>query len=277
MTHRPSLTMFVASHELVSLKKISDANFLRKVSLDDIHLPIQFKGQLMAESRIYFEDLFRGCKSDFVGLCSPRWSERYPNWPSLENLEQSIPILGQREILAPQALRTQTHNIPKWIVAQDLVHPGISDFLFRVWRELDSGNSKRTWLPMGNTYILPQGIFREVIQKWDLLFPKISRSDFRDLNFGHICIKCGQQSEDGIGRWKSNRQASYFLERVVALILASVEGLRVVKLNQKGEKIKEHPFNTTRGLPWTALAYSKVSQLLISPSNCNHIHFGPGK
>lgn len=277
MVTNRKLTIFVASHDSVALTGVPRENFITSVNLDEIAVSNEIGGQLMAESRIYFHPGFRNSQSEYTGLCSPRWNERFPSWPSIENMIKPVMNLRDSQILAPQALATKISNIPNWIKAQDLVHPGISKHLFHVWDEIGNPKVQRGWLPMGNTYILPRNIFKEVIGKWDILFPLISKNNFKDLDFLHKCIKCGLQSEFGIGRWKSNRQASYLLERVIALIIASIDDIHVVNINKEGAQINKSPLSTTYGLPWTAKIYGITNQAFRNKKRCNHLHFGPGK
>jgi hypothetical protein len=277
MSENKHFTLFVASHDSSLLSKVPEANYIRRVELERIDLPEPFRGELMAESRIYFHHGFRTCDSKYVGLCSPRWNERFPSWPKINELDKPTFALKGRQILAPQALATKTTNVPNWIKSQDLVHPGISKFLFEIWNEIGDQSFRKSWLPMGNTYILPHEVFVEVIRKWDYLFPLVSKNHFNDLDFSHKCIKCGFESTTGVGRWKANRQASYLLERMIALIFASTKDIVTINLNMKGVRNRKSPISTTLGLPWTALTYGKVSQSFMDESRCNHLHFGPGK
>lgn len=277
MSENKNFTLFVASHDSRQLSSVPKVSYIQRVELERINVPEILRGELMAESRIYFDHDFRSCDSEYVGLCSPRWNERFPSWPRIDKLDEPTARLEGRQILAPQALATSSANVPNWIKSQDLVHPGISKFLFEIWDQIGHQTSRKSWLPMGNTYVLPQEVFVEVMSKWDSLFPLMSKNQFSDLDFSHKCIKCGFESMAGVGRWKSNRQASYLLERMIALILASTKDIEVINLNVNGSRTKKSPISTTFGLPWTAMIYEKVSQSLIRESNCNHLHFGPGK
>ena len=277
MSENKQFTLFVASHDSRQLYNVPEAIYIRRVELERINLPEPLRGELMAESRIYFDHDFRTCDSKYVGLCSPRWNERFPSWPKINQLDKPTFGLEGRQIFAPQALTTKTANIPKWIKSQDLVHPGISKFLFEIWNEIGDLSIRKSWLPMGNTYVLPHEVFVEVMIKWDYLFPLVSRNHFSELNFSHKCIKCGLESAAGVGRWKANRQASYLLERMIALIFASIKDIEVINLNMKGVRKRKSPISTTLGLPWTAMIYGRVSQSFIDESKCNHLHFGPGK
>lgn len=277
MHTKDKFTLFVASHERKMLSGVPRANFINTIELDEVSLPNEIGGQLMAESRVYFDLSFRNSESDFTGLCSPRWSERFPSWPSIVNLMAPVMNLKNSQILAPQALATRIKDVPNWIKAQDLVHPGISTHLFQAWEQIANPKIQRGWLPMGNTYVLPRHVFKEVITKWDYLFPLISKNQFKDMNYSHKCIKCGLESNEGIGRWKANRQASYFLERIIALIIASIDNIEVVNLNKDGNQVRKSLMSTTFGLPWTATIYGNISQALRNREKCDHLHFGPGK
>jgi hypothetical protein len=130
---------------------------------------------------------------------------------------------------------------------------------------------------MGNSYVFPREIFIEILELWREIFYRYNLASLQNLPFSYRCVMCGLISNEGIGRWKSNRHASYFLERIMALVIASRPNLNAVRLDVFGNRTKRPITNTTFGLPTTAKIYTAVSSKFKNAEECDHLHFGPGK
>jgi hypothetical protein len=133
------------------------------------------------------------------------------------------------------------------------------------------------WLPTGNSFVFRTEKFAKILAIWREVVEDFSSEDLRNLPFTYRCVKCGLQSKDGVGRWGANRHASYFLERVTALTVASLPELKAVALTKTLKKVKKSALSSTLGLPYTARIYTKIHPSFVSQVKCNHIHFGPGK
>ena len=274
---RKNLRLYVVSHDPELLSAIPNASSIAKRNLNDLDIDINMQGQLLAESRIFFSKEFLECDSDYIGLATPRWGERFPKWPSLTQLLKPVQSLDTNEFAAPQALRSTTKGVENWIKAQNLVHPGISELLMPIWLKVNFSDDGIRWLPTGNSFIFEKEQMRTICRVWHEVVSSYNKQDFQELPFGYRCVKCGLESDDGIGRWRSNRHASYFLERVTALIVASQPNLHAIAISKSGDKKKKSFISTTKGLPITAELYTAISTKFHSPASCDHIHFGPGK
>lgn len=278
MKSSPSSVFFVTSHLEEHLTKFYGLDGVIPINLNNLSIPHEFSSQLLAESRFFLSDHLDQRTEDFIGLGTPRWSERFPKWPDIKATNEFSVQLKSNEFLSPQSLYSKSENVNNWIIAQDIVHPGISEILVPIWQELNQHKKGSIcWLPMGNSFVFPRDTFLEVTTIWREIFTRYSLSEFQNLPFTYRCVKCGLISDEGIGRWKSNRHASYFLERVMALIVASRQNLIAVRINSKGNRIRKSISNTTFGLPSTAKIYTSASSKLMNSRNCNHLHFGPGK
>ena len=278
MHSRNKPVFFVTSHSENDLSPFQEKEGIFPINLDCLDIPNTFKSQLLAECRLFLSSQLDNLTAEYIGIGTPRWEERFPTWPSIQETNRLSTNLKKFEFYSPQNLYSKSRNVNNWIVSQDLVHPGISKLLIPIWHQLNNkGKNDDCWIPMGNSFVFHRDDFSEILQKWREIFFTFKLNDLENLPFTYRCVKCGIISREGVGRWKSNRHASYFLERVMALIVASNPNLSAVRLDKIGNRTKRSITSTTFGLPFTAQLYSVVSPKLQKSSTCNHLHFGPGK
>jgi hypothetical protein len=278
MDSKNSSVFFVISHLQNDLSPYLDKPNITPINLDLLDIAKPFKSQLLAESRFFLSSHIGNVTEKYIGIGSPRWEERFPTWPSIEETNKLSVNLKPSEFYSPQNLYSKNYNVKNWIKAQDLVHPGISKILNPIWQQINQ--KERTsdcWIPMGNSFVFHKMDFAEIIETWRDIFFTFQLNDLENLPFTYRCVKCASVSSEGLGRWKSNRHASYFLERVMALIVASKPNLTAIRLDKFGNRKKRSIMSTTFGLPITAQIYSLIAPAINSKTSCDHLHFGPGK
>lgn len=269
---------FVTSHLQNELSPYRDKPNIIPINLDLLDIAEQFKSQLLAECRLFLSSRIDNVTEEYIGIGTPRWDERFPKWPGIEKTNNLSVNLRPFEFYSPQNLYSKNYNVKNWVKAQDLVHPGISKILNPIWQQINQKEkTSDCWIPMGNSFVFHKTDFAEILETWRNIFFTFQLSDLENLPFTYRCVKCGSVSPEGFGRWKSNRHASYFLERVMALIVASKPNLTAIRLDKFGNRKKRSFMSTTFGLPITAQIYSLISPVINSKTSCDHLHFGPGK
>ena len=125
-----SLSLFVLSHDQSILDSLPKLEYLIPINLNDLDIPLKYRGQSLSENRFFLSQLADKVESDFVGVISGRYSERYPAAPEFVKLGSVASGLGSNEFYAPwvRGLRTN-RELVTWINTQDGVHPGMAKVL----------------------------------------------------------------------------------------------------------------------------------------------------
>lgn len=277
------MMIVIGSHDESSLHKFSGlVNFqtclFSSLAIKEFSAPEKF-----AESQIFFGAQKILLQGTYTGLVSPRFHERYPRWPSLDQIDELIEQnnikLSTSEMLAPQAFSCKVKNLRYWMALQNLAHPGMGNILSKLQLVQDVQNRKQKGvLVMGNTFIMSRISAPEFLNKWMSITLQLELSNESSYRYIYRCLKCGLTSENGVGRWGSNRHPSYLMERITALATFTLEQNRAFKIkNNRMVKRKLIPINFATY--HAIFLFHKVSVFLykISKQNCNHLHFQPGK
>lgn len=122
----------VVSHDQFLLESIPDRPFLSKILLTDLNLPLELRGESLAESRFLVTNNLVEGNQGFIGFISARWNQRFPDWPSIENLDQLFAATlppQSNQFIAPIGFKFTGRQVENWLKIQDLLHPGIEELI----------------------------------------------------------------------------------------------------------------------------------------------------
>ena len=273
----------IGSHDEPSLQKFSGlVNFqsclFTNLDIEELDAPEKF-----AESQIFFGAKEMLTEGNYTGLVSPRFQERYPKWPSLEKIDELIEQknleFGPNSMVAPQAFSCRAKNLRYWIALQNLAHPGMGNLLsnLQLINAVQNVKHKGT-LVMGNTFIMSSLNAPDFLGKWMSITSQLELNDESSYSYIYRCLKCGVTSENGVGRWRSNRHPSYLMERITALATFEFEQNRVFKIrNNRMIKRNLIPINLVTFQIITLAHKLSVFLYKVTQRSCNHLHFQPGK
>jgi hypothetical protein len=272
----PSLQIFLLSHDgFAKLEDKGNFQFISHVDLNKLDIPKKFQGQMLAESRFFISEIASRTKSNYVGLATPRWGERFPRFATLPLIPNYIGQLPPCSFLAPQALGIRAKYVDRWILAQDVVHPGISKYLLPLWHEINKSNKGLRWLPTGNCFILPLDLFLSLVEFMRKQIAQVEHLGMAELDFSYRCPICRKTSREGLGRWNNNRHASFLVERITALFIASHPELSSFTI-EDSNLIARKRFMFDSQINLISRLYL-LSPKLQRQRQCSHISFGPGK
>jgi len=234
-----TLALYVVSHDLTLLQNIAPSPHLRMVSLDDLDLPSEFQGQL-AESRFLLTSMLTSGGEDWCGLASARWNERFPDFPTLNELgsifSSKSSYLNENYFVAPNVIRTNGNKFRLWLKAQDEVHPGMMALLESVMKhnEIMVTPEQKLNIVMGNSFIVSRKVAVDFLKFWQNSFRYLHTKHGLQLPFNYRCQFCGFESEEGVGRWSRVRHGGFLLERVSSLFFMSRPDLTAVRPTPRG-------------------------------------------
>jgi hypothetical protein len=187
--------------------------------------------------------------------------------------------IKSNQILAPQAFSCKKKNLKYWIALQDLAHPGMGIILRKLLDDLPiTDPNYKGNLIMGNTFIARRFSGNQLINNWENLVSKIDLNDKNSFGYTYKCLKCGISTEEGIGRWRANRQPAYLMERITALASFTIKNLQVCKFN--GKLVVDRKLPPINIFTYILMMFGfRLSTVYfkLSKKTCNHLHFQPGK
>jgi hypothetical protein len=214
-----SLSLFVLSHDPGILAGLPDAEHIVKVNLEELDIPEQFKGQSLSENRFFLSSHCDNVTTDFVGVVSGRYEERYPFAPGLDQLDAVASQLKPGEYFTPWArtLRNKS-ELELWVNTQDGVHPGMASVLNKLF-EYSELNSVGTVFG-GNQLILPRAEWDQFVQHWRTSFEKSIQNWGKEIPFSYRCWNCGSFKPNGFHTYGPKRHLGFLGERITALFFA---------------------------------------------------------
>ena len=275
--------IIIGSHDDLVLKKYSNLKNLKTCLFTDLKIDFIRNPDQFAEAQIFFgsNDFMKNGK--YVGVVSPRFHSRYPHWPTLTKIDNLLEInektIKSNQVLAPQAFSCRVKNLKYWIALQDLAHPGMGKILNRLWAQIPiQDRNLKSSLIMGNTFMMPIIDSSDFMNNWQNLVSKIDLNDKNFFEYSYRCLKCGSTSEEGMGRWRANRQPAYLMERITALAGFNLKNLEICKFDRdlvvRRKLVSINLF--TYGLMLLGFRLSSYFYRF-SKKSCDHLHFQPGK
>jgi hypothetical protein len=275
--------IIIGSHNESELKNLSNLKNLKACLFSDLRIDFLSNPDQFAEAQIFFDskDLMNSGK--YAGLVSPRFHERYPHWPALAEIDEHLEVneksIKANQVLAPQAFSCKVKNLKYWIALQELAHPGMGNILNELREQMqDRDQNDKGNLIMGNTFIMTSVYSSFFLKNWQSLVSKLDLNDKNSFNYSYRCLKCGSTSEEGMGRWRANRQPAYLMERITALAGFNLENLEICKFDRDlVVKRRLFPINIFTYL-LMLLGFRLSSYFYkFSKKSCDHLHFQPGK
>lgn len=271
--------VFVLSHDDAILARIGDSPDLVKINLERLDLQDKDHVRALAENRFFLSDDMQsavGETSSFVGVVSGRWDERFKKWPTIDELPKALEKreFSSRDFYAPLTMMASPKQFESWIRAQDLVHPGMSALLLEALEITGTGKQvKGRLMPvvMGNNFVIPESLVEEFLAFWRRGYAHFESTYGSSLPFSYRCPKCGQESDEGIGRWGRERHAGFFYERLTALYFATAKDLVALSLeNGKARRFRRTPrvFLLRVG----ALVFKPLASFARLGRPCDHSH-----
>lgn len=208
------------SHDQSILEKLPDAEHIKKVNLENLDIPEEFKGQSLSENRFFLSSLCEQVNTEFVGVVSGRYEARYPYAPALIDLPSVVEKLKPGEFYTPWARKLRNNSeLRLWINTQDGVHPGMSRVINTLF-DVDCVKAVGAAFG-GNQFILPKAQWDEFITHWRNSFEASIKAWGQDIPFTYRCWNCGAFKPDGFHTYGPQRHLGFLGERITALFFAS--------------------------------------------------------
>lgn len=213
------LIIHILSHRQDQLDAIPERPFFRKVHLAE--LPIgEYQTNQLSEMRYFLSDI--PLDSEYVGMCSARWNEKYPDNVPLEEINQ-LP-------LAADVIWVGELTSANWAAFSEWVHPGMMVYL----KELEEVSGLRMMAGpafWSNNFICHRKVFEDFLGKWRSMFDAMYALHQYTFSFGN--------KADRYPIYDITRHASYFYERLTLLYFANHPELRqVLACKENLERIK---------------------------------------
>ncbi len=204
------LRMFVLHHKGPAMLK--PRRYLTQVDLNALkpfpYVPFGAMDNQMAEGRAFLAEGLEP-DADYVGFASPRWSEKWPWAPPLDDFGFLERWLHPKVVLAPDVVADH------WYDDSNRAHPGMWRVLEELYQVFDVRPTRRPTL-YGNTFICTYQVY------YDLL-------DFFRQAFTHFHKKYGFDLGYKLGPHDPARLPAYFYERVTMLFFSTRRDLVVQK------------------------------------------------
>lgn len=239
MNEIETLTIEVVSHDPNLLEKVPEHNSLSRHLLSELDIPEAFQGEFLAENRFFLTNGLIESGSRFVGIASARWNDRFQSWPKLENMHVAIEPYSSCEnvAFAPLAMHVSGRQAKAWILAQDSVHPGMSNILIDLMESLNLriDDDEYSHVVMGNNFVVEIERAQDFLEFWQKSFFYIVDKHGLTPPFSYRCAKCGKTNDYGIGRWSATRHIGFLLERVSSLYFMTNSSLRFFDLSTSAQ------------------------------------------
>lgn len=208
------------SHDQSILEQLPDAEFMKKVNLENLDIPEEFKGQSLSENRFFLSSLCDQVNTEFVGVVSGRYEARYPYAPALMDLQKVVEKLKPGEFYTPWARKLRNiSELRLWINTQDGVHPGMSRVINTLFDVSDLQEVGAAF--GGNQFILPKAQWDEFVAHWRNSFEEAINTWGKDIPFTYRCWNCGTFKPDGFHTYGPQRHLGFLGERITALFFSS--------------------------------------------------------
>lgn len=201
------LSIHVLGHEQTLLDSLPERPFLSSVNLNALDIG-QWQNNLLAESRIFMSDLPLQSESEYLGLATARWHEKYWSFLPLERLDELI--------LAPDVVWAVQPSTRDWKYESDSNHPGMATLIEEVCKEFGYADD----LPglWANNFICHRNVYKLLHRRWTSMFDLMYRRYGFDLPF-----------QTGNPEWDC-RKPAFFYERYTTIYFSNRTDLRIKKI-----------------------------------------------
>lgn len=223
-----SISLFVLGHTDAVLATYSGDDRVIPVNLNALDISDRLRGQDLAENRFFLADFLDTVDSEWIGLLTGRWEDKFPQYPPIMQIPDHVDFLRRPDqAIAPALFWWPSPDVPRFSRRQDLRHPGMRALLDDPDAPQITAVHRRGMSPLAyNNQLIAH---RTVVAGWvDFLRRSFDYYDAQyglDLPFEVKCPTCGALCRDGDGgrtshptglRYDPTRHAGYFYEQITA-------------------------------------------------------------
>lgn len=203
--NRNDLTLFVLGHERERFKTVPTLPHIRHVFLPDLD-----ESNSLAESRVFLSRLIDDCQSEYVGLCTARWDEKYS--------DECLPLKDLHRLrMRRDVVWAARPSVADWVERTDDNHRGMAAILRRLATELGVADVRRS-APWSNNFICHADTMTEILAWWRKCWRVI------EAEFGRP-PRIPYAAPEG-----TTRHHSYLAERLTMLYFCSRPDLEIRKI-----------------------------------------------
>lgn len=249
------LKIFVLGHQELQLSKVADHDLLEKTNLCYLELPIENTNHI-AENRFFLveQKKFNGC-TDYVGVLSANYDNKYPHLVPLSRMEQVLPKLKESIVFA--ASPTETFYEGKWIDYSYKYHVTFEKYLKDMAQtfNLKLENQPTFW---ANNFICHKKVFLDFLVFFKAVFKYMHEK---------YAYTYQMKVDD------NSRIAAYVYERVSMLYFANRSDLEIRKIPAKdGFLMSQINFVSMAGDNYDILSKTCLSSMQASGVKVEDIH-----
>jgi hypothetical protein len=253
MQQYPTIKVYLLSHIDGDNFKNKSANLIEKINLNTLELPIENTNDL-AENRIFLANDNCFCpNSNYLGVLSSRYEEKYPNLIRLNNLSLIKKKIEPNKVLV--AAPTKEFNQGKWIEWSEYYHGPIRKYLDELASimGLPLVNNESFW---ANNFICHRSIFFDFLKVFKKTFLEMHKRHGYLMNF---------KTDD------PSRASAYLYERVSMIYFSNRTDLIIEKLptinNFNFDKIRWIASAASNYQPLTNIWHDSLKNLGIKDEN----------
>jgi hypothetical protein len=230
-----TLTVFVISHDEDLLKAIPKADYLTPVNLGNLDIPSRFKGEILAENRLFLSKDALNVTTDFVGIVSARLEEREPLGPGFLDLYSMIQGFDNNEIWSPRMRRIESRNqLSFWIECQSGLNPGMGRVLEEIRGLLFPKTQVKGFVFLGNQFITSRSNWIAFVNLWRQALA-LSEERFGLIPpFTFRCWNCASSQPSGYWRYTRVRHLAFLGERLTPLVFAHLNPISTYRGHSAG-------------------------------------------
>lgn len=235
------LKVFVLGHSDELLAAVPDAPHLVPTDLRSLTVPDPFNTNLLAENRFLLSDEATQASAEYIGLGSANWATRFPTQLPLADLDALAPMLKKNRVFAPLLSRNWRDSEEEW-------HPGMTKIVDEVAAQFGLSKQQRVTLCC-NAFICHREKFAEFLAFWREAWAFVYDRYGFEFPFTYRCPTCGNESDDGIGRYQASRHAGFVGENLTMLWFANQTDLQLYNATPR---FVQPPFTRTlRATYWS--------------------------
>lgn len=228
-----NIQIFMTFHTWESIKPFRDIENLVFIDLNVLRHNGGLASPELAENRFFLDPPDLEKDKTWVGLCSPRWDQKWPMAPKVRSLASLSGLDMPDRAYAPGL--AQLSKSSSETVYPDLVmgHPGMEKPLEALVREFNLNLPSTGNAPWANSFIVHRDVYLRLLEFWREAFSWANNVYGLNFPFGFRCLECGHEDQSRIGRYGRERLAAFFYERVTMLFFLTVP-LDWLKPDQEG-------------------------------------------
>lgn len=250
------LKIYVLGHEQENLDTIQNNEYLQKINLGEIQLPIPNDNRL-AENRFYLLDN-QSFKDDpeYIGTLSNNFNKKYDGLINLESMDVLLPHLRPNVIYA--AAPTSKYFPNAWLKWTSAYHQTIDPYMKEMSEIMGVplSNSDTFW---ANNFICHKSVFLEFLDVFKKVFYTMHQRHGYEI----------QMKVDD-----PNRVAAYLYERVSMLWFSAKKDLQIKMLPNFYDHVYFIASSCDNYRILTSLWKNSLIESNIKPENIEHLLYG---